>query len=206
MFCGFSMRLPEFFADVFSIVFWLFLKRFHAVFEQFLRCFQAVFERFSHCLLDDFENVFWVLDEFLQGFLNAYAVGHYRGMMWLWGGMHPSIATTSRHSDNRDWRIVFELFCPCVMSYFHGSMKVGSMKVGSMKVGSRKGSIHRNRRLSRKKEKWNTSRKQCENYQKNGCENVINKTKNSEKTNGKLVTNTLTRRNKNLVHPFGSFW
>ena len=135
MFTGFRMRLPEFFADVFSIVFWLFLKRFHAVFEQFLRCFHAVFERFSHCFLDDFENVFWVLDEFLQGFLNAYAVGHYRGMMWLWGGMHASIATTSRHSDHRDWRIVFELFCSRVMSYFQGSMKIGYMK----------GYVHRNR-------------------------------------------------------------
>ena len=56
-----------------------------------------------------------------------------------------------------------------------------------MKVGSMKGSIHRNRRLSRKKEKFNTSRKQCENYQKTGCENVKNKTKKSEKTNGLSV-------------------
>ena len=81
MFCGFSMRLQEFFAYVFSIVFGLFSRRFHTIFEQFLRCFQAVFERFSHCFLDDFENVFRVLGEFLQGFVNAYAVGHYRGMM-----------------------------------------------------------------------------------------------------------------------------
>ena len=68
MFSGFRMRLPEFFADVFSIVFLLFSRRFHAVFKPFWRCFHAVFEVFLHCFLHDFENVFWVLDEFLQGF------------------------------------------------------------------------------------------------------------------------------------------
>ena len=50
-----------------------FSNRFGVVFMQFLR--------FLHCFLHDFEHVFWVLDEFLQGVSNAYAVGHYRDMM-----------------------------------------------------------------------------------------------------------------------------
>ena len=118
----------------FHEVFERFLKRFHKILEVFLCCFHTIFEKFLrrfHIIFgvflrrfnDVFEKVFIVLIDFFQGFLNAYAVGHYRGMMWLWGGgMHASIATTSRHSDHRDWRIMFELFCPRVMSYFHGSM------------------------------------------------------------------------------------
>ena len=59
----------------------VFLCCFHTIFEKFLRRFHIIFGMFLRRFHDVFEKVFIVLIDFFQGFLNAYAVGHYRSMM-----------------------------------------------------------------------------------------------------------------------------